>query len=494
MSDATITAPPWLTDEQRIEWLATAETAVADILTALASEDPVTVAMARLRDPFAPEHIGKLPRITCYDCRQSQTKACARHPKEECHGKHGDSGCGNYMSPQHIHLDYVGHAEVTDRLLTVDPLWDWDFMLRDIEPSMMALVAGALPDAQAVMLRQVIANSPPLFDRAQNGTPIGLWITLTIAGVTRKGYGSVEPGKSDAEKQLIGDALRNAAMRFGVALNLWSKNLLESEALPDDQQAAPHGDPHAHRDQLPPPQARPPADGPAIGNGQAPPWFVELGYADADEARAMDESLRAIYGSVRPPQREPIRAWLIDHGYTTMSEGLVKAVPFPIAKEHSAEYAEVLKHARDLSSQAAVAPGATTADAERAAAAAPAPESPEPVYTSPPGPEGGEDAPAPPPAASLPEPRVPEGTPPEQIERAIAEVEHMKQPEVKDQLRNRGLPVGGAVDAQRKRLATALLAEWATQATSGSVEVGLPASDDQGDAAAADEAPAASAG
>ena len=64
---------------------------------------------------------------------------------------------------------------------------------------------------------------------AQTGAPLlinngsTLWIKLTVLGVTRIGVGTVEGGKFEVEKQLIGDAIRNAAMRFGVALDLWSK-------------------------------------------------------------------------------------------------------------------------------------------------------------------------------------------------------------------------------------------------------------------------------
>ena len=111
-----------------------------------------------LRKPFPRESIGKLPK-------------------------------GGAM------LDYVGHAAVTDRLLTVDPLWSWEPM--------------ALDD-----------HGLPALDRAGN-----LWIRLTILGVTRIGVGD---GKS--AKECIGDAIRNAAMRFGVALDLWAKeNLVEFE-------------------------------------------------------------------------------------------------------------------------------------------------------------------------------------------------------------------------------------------------------------------------
>jgi hypothetical protein len=91
-------------------------------------------------------------------------------------------------------LDYVSHAWVTNRLLEVDPMWTW-------EP------AG------------FDANGLPAFD--ENG---GLWIKLTVCGVTRYGYGEPQGrDKFDANKGAIGNALRNAAMRFGVALDLWAK-------------------------------------------------------------------------------------------------------------------------------------------------------------------------------------------------------------------------------------------------------------------------------
>ena len=57
----------------------------------------------------------------------------------------------------------------------------------------------------------------------------GLWIRLTVAGMTRIGYGDA-PGKmgGDAMKERIGDALRNAGIRFGAALDLWHKGDLHA--------------------------------------------------------------------------------------------------------------------------------------------------------------------------------------------------------------------------------------------------------------------------
>lgn len=151
---------------------------------------------AKLREPFKDAQIGKLPRVTCSDCRKSSNKVCAKHEKRRCRE------CGGWLTDQHIHLDYVGHAAATDRLLAVDPYWTW-------EP--FALDAIGLP----------------AFD-AYNG----LWIHLTIAGVTRPGYGDAT--NSGGIKEVIGDAIRNGAMRFGVALDLWSKEDLAAAATDGD--------------------------------------------------------------------------------------------------------------------------------------------------------------------------------------------------------------------------------------------------------------------
>lgn len=98
-----------------------------------------------------------------------------------------------------VTLDYVGHADVTERLLDCDPNWTW-------EPVAFG------PDGL------------PAFDK--DG---GLWIRLTVLGVTRFGYGEPQGRNAfDAKKGAIGNAIRNAAMRFGVALQLWQKDAHET--------------------------------------------------------------------------------------------------------------------------------------------------------------------------------------------------------------------------------------------------------------------------
>ena len=131
-----------------------------------------------LREPFAANHISKLPKPT-----KAQTDAVKANFKAgiRC------NLCGAWHHPDVVHLDYVGHAALTDRLLDADPNWSW-------EP---------------VAFRDGL----PAFDNTG-----GLWIRLTVCGVTRLGYGhaagkpSQDPGAR--EKEVIGDALRNAAMRF----------------------------------------------------------------------------------------------------------------------------------------------------------------------------------------------------------------------------------------------------------------------------------------
>lgn len=135
-----------------------------------------------LREPFPAHQIGKLPKPFKKD---SERGLC--------------DVCGTYHGLPAAHLDYVGHAAITDRLLNADPSWSWEPLSLD-------------------------ERGLPAFDN--NG---GLWIKLTIDGVTRLGYGDAQ-GKTggDAMKERIGDALRNAAMRFGVALDLWHKGDLHA--------------------------------------------------------------------------------------------------------------------------------------------------------------------------------------------------------------------------------------------------------------------------
>jgi hypothetical protein len=104
----------------------------------------------------------------------------------------------SYLPKGGVKLAYVGHAALTDRLLDADPMWTW-------EPLSMA-------------------DGLPVLDANK-----GMWIRLTVCGVTRLGYGHAgSKTGGDAMKEIIGDALRNAAMRFGAALDLWHKGELHA--------------------------------------------------------------------------------------------------------------------------------------------------------------------------------------------------------------------------------------------------------------------------
>lgn len=194
-------------------------------------------ALAKLREPFKEHQIGKLPKPT-----KAQTDEVKADYKKgiRC------NLCGTWHHPKVVHLDYVGHAALTDRLLDVDPFWFW-------EP--LAFNPEGLPKLDAFG---------------------GLWIRLTICGMSRLGYGHSE-GKTggDATKEAIGDALRNAAMRFGAALDLWHKGDLHGPEEPDQK---PEAQPTAQPDA--------PAKGP-----YAFPWSID----DLDEFEATKDRAYAAF-------------------------------------------------------------------------------------------------------------------------------------------------------------------------------------------------------
>jgi len=205
--------------------------------------------LARLREPFEPNQINQLPRNVRkndndkFQCTQSNGR------KVSMDGKY----CGGYHSLS-IHLDYVGHAALTDRLLEVDPEWTY-------EP----LAIGE--------------NGLPVFDK--DG---GLWIRLSICGVTRLGYGDSQ-GKTggNAIKEAIGDALRNAGMRFGAALDLWHKGDLHDAAEEQGQNTAP----------AEPAPARTLNRAPAVPDEVMAEWQTQI-----DECNDSDD-FRALWGAAK---------------------------------------------------------------------------------------------------------------------------------------------------------------------------------------------------
>lgn len=178
--------------------------------------------LAKLREPFDPGQIGKKPLVNCRACteatkaaRSGADKHCDRHTMVKC------PTCKAYITTGHTHLDYVGHAVTTSRLLSVDPDWSW-------EP--MGYTSEGLPAT----------------DEGGN-----LWIWLTVAGTRRPGVGD-----GASAKEAIGDAIRNAAMRFGVALDLWAKEDLDHN-------------PEQAKEELPPVDVAPAPDPLALAKARA---------------------------------------------------------------------------------------------------------------------------------------------------------------------------------------------------------------------------------
>jgi len=183
------------------------------------TETPKPTGLALLRTPFPPHLISKLPKPT-----KAQTDAVRADFKKGIRCEQ----CGAWHHPDVVHLDYVGHAALTDRLLDCDPEWNWTPYALD-------------------------QRGLPAFD--QEG---GMWINLTVCNVTRPGYGHAD-GKTggNAIKEAIGDAMRNAAMRFGAALDLWHKGDLHADdddgnaaAASPERQSAPKDVPTPSEDTL----------------------------------------------------------------------------------------------------------------------------------------------------------------------------------------------------------------------------------------------------
>jgi hypothetical protein len=104
-----------------------------------------------------------------------------------------------------VYLPYVGHADITAILIRIDPFWSW-------EPVEWA---DGRPKIHVV-----------------NGMAT-MWGRLTILGKTVLGVGTATATKSDLDKELYGDCLRNCSMRLGVALGLWSRS--EWDGTEDDE-------------------------------------------------------------------------------------------------------------------------------------------------------------------------------------------------------------------------------------------------------------------
>lgn len=185
-----------------------------------------------LRAPFRPDEISVKPRLWCTACSKAEGRVCPKHKQIQC------KECKNRISEAHLHLSYVGHAEATSRLLEVDPYWDWEPAYRDVDKE---LLMAAIATGNHEIVTAVIANAPPLFDREG-----GMWMRVMVHDddneqVWTLGYGDAEGKRGPAAmKEIIGDGIRNAMMRRGLALDLWSRSDRALEAV---QAGAEQGQP-----------------------------------------------------------------------------------------------------------------------------------------------------------------------------------------------------------------------------------------------------------
>lgn len=151
-----------------------------------------------LRAPFAPELVGLLP-------------ATSKRPA----------------------LPYVGHAAVVDRLNEAAPDWTYS-----VEP---VVVNGNI----------VIEDRKARFVPDPEGLShvVAVFGTITVGGISRQEVGDVDNFTTygDELKKAISDFIRRGAMRFGVALDLWSKEDLSNvgESTPAANVTSAPGTPEA---------------------------------------------------------------------------------------------------------------------------------------------------------------------------------------------------------------------------------------------------------
>lgn len=140
-----------------------------------------------------PRVVGKLPRVWCKACRDNkQRRHCDQHQIIKC------PDCKQNITSGHLHLDYVGHADVNRVLTMIDPLWNW-------EP------CGFTEDGQPVMT-------------IRSNKKLVMWGRLTLHGVPRLCVGTCDLDKEEADKEIVGDLIRNGALRHNVYGGLWSKS------------------------------------------------------------------------------------------------------------------------------------------------------------------------------------------------------------------------------------------------------------------------------
>lgn len=150
--------------------------------------------------------------------------------------------------------DYVGHAAVTDRLNEAAPGWSIEVLDRFVA------------DGDCWVLAR-----------------------MTIDGISREEYGDGRDPKS-----AIGNALRRCAMRWGVALDLWSKAELMSDTGTEDLHATSTDTAPSVAAAAVVPVSDPTSGGSGVGSTPADSAYGEGAQPDPSDPLA---SLLAAYGS-----------------------------------------------------------------------------------------------------------------------------------------------------------------------------------------------------
>jgi hypothetical protein len=151
---------------------------------------PDPTAWERLRAPFKDSEISKRPQPTvrAEEYRQLEKSSCGI--------------CGGYHPVEKtIHLDYIGHARVTQRLNEADPEWTWTWGADDPETGKPSKHLSLTTDPDG---------------------SVSLWMAMTALGVTRRDVGYA-PAKAEQLKDAVSDAISRCGMRFGIGLGLWIK-------------------------------------------------------------------------------------------------------------------------------------------------------------------------------------------------------------------------------------------------------------------------------
>lgn len=121
-----------------------------------------------------------------------------------------DPGLVETLSKSGTKLSYVSHVNTQATLDQIDPDWKLELVCDHM----------GVPDIRSRPY-ELTNREGTVY---AHGVTLTLWGTMTLLGSTRWGVGTVDANKPDAEKELVGDLIRNCAMRHGVFAGLWAKD------------------------------------------------------------------------------------------------------------------------------------------------------------------------------------------------------------------------------------------------------------------------------